>query len=97
MWATTASYAIGALASFAIGRRAIALPIPWSALVRCGLSTVVMAGAVLLVPAMGGVGELFAKAGVGMVVYGLCAFTLDAAGIRSRRRHMVQALQGAPA
>ena len=97
MWATTASYAIGTLASCAIGRKAIALPIPWDALLRCGAATAVMAGAVLLVPAMGGVIELFAKAGAGMAVYGLCAFALDAAGIRSRRRHMVQALQGAPA
>ena len=98
MWATTASYVIGAAASFAIGRRAMPLPIPWSALVRCGLATAVMAVAVRLVPVGGGGAlELFAKAGTGVVVYGLCAFALDAAGIRSRRRHMVQALQGAPA
>ena len=97
MWATTASYVIGALASLVIGRRAMPLPIPWGAVVRCGLAAAGMAAAVRLVPATGGVLELFAKAGVGMVVYGLCAFALDAAGIRSRRHHMVQALQGAPA
>jgi len=97
MWATTASYVIGAVASFAIGRQAMPLPIPWSALVRCGLSAAVMAAAVLMVPASGGVLELIARAGVGVVVYGLCAFALDAAGVRSRRRHMVRALQGAPA
>ena len=97
MWATTASYVIGAAASFAIGRRAMPLPIPWNALVRCGLATAVMAVAVRLVPSTGGALELFAKAGVGVLVYGLGAFALDAAGIRSRRRHIVQALQGAPA
>ena len=73
------------------------LPIPWDALFRCGLAAAVMAVAVRLVPATGGALELFAKAGVGAVVYGLCAFALDAAGIRSRRVQMVRALQGAPA
>jgi O-antigen/teichoic acid export membrane protein len=97
MWATTASYAIGALASFAIGRRAMPLPIPWDAVFRCGLAAAVMAAAVRLVPAWGGPIELLAKAAVGMVVYGLCAFALDAAGVRSRRLDMVRALQGAPA
>ncbi len=97
MWATTASYVIGALASLAIGRRAMPLPIPLDALFRCGLAAAVMAAAVHLVPASGGVIELLAKAGVGVVVYGLCAFALDAAGVRSRRLHMVRALQGAPA
>ena len=97
MWATTASYAIGAVASYALGRQAMPLPIPWGALVRCGLATAAMAAAVRLVPAYGGPIELLAKAGVGVAVYGLCAFALDAAGIRSRRGHMVRALQGAPA
>ena len=97
MWATTASYAIGAVASFALGRRAMPLPIPWDALVRCGLATAAMAIAVRLIPAFGGVGELFAKASVGVAVYGLCAFALDASGVRSRRLQMVRALHGAPA
>ena len=56
-----------------------------------------MAGAVRLVPAYGGLVELVAKAAVGVIVYGLCAFALDAAGLRSRRLEMVRALQGAPA
>ena len=97
MWATTASYVIGAIASFAIGRSALPLPIPWDAVLRCGLATGAMVLAVRLVPASGGAVELFAKAAVGAVIYGLCAFALDAAGIRSRRLHMVRALQGAPA
>ena len=45
MWATTASYVLGALASFALGRRVMPLPIPWGALVRCGLATAAMAAA----------------------------------------------------
>ena len=97
MWATTASYVLGAIASFAFGRRVMPLPIPWDALVRCGLAAAAMALVVRLVPAYGGVIELFAKAAAGAVVYGLCAFALDAAGLRSRRLEMVRALQGAPA
>ena len=97
MWATTASYAVGALASFALGQRVMPLPIPWGALARCGLATAVMAAAVQLVPAYGGAAELIAKAALGAIVYGICAYTLDAAGLRSRRLQMVRALQGAPA
>jgi O-antigen/teichoic acid export membrane protein len=97
MWATTASYVAGSLASLMLGRRAIALPIPWAALMRCGAAAAVMAAAVRLVPAWGGAPELLAKAAIGAVVYGLCAFLLDAAGVRSRRMQMVRALQGAPA
>ena len=97
MWATTASYVVGSCASLALGRGAIALPIPWSALMRCGAAAAIMAAAVRLVPAWGGAPELLAKAALGAVVYGLCAFLLDAAGVRSRRLQMVRALQGAPA
>ena len=97
MWATTASYLVGSLASLALGRGAIALPIPWAALMRCGAAVAVMAAAVRLVPAWGGAPELFAKAAAGAVVYGACAFLFDAAGVRSRRLQMVRALQGAPA
>ena len=97
MWATTASYGLGAFASFALGRRVMPLPIPWDTLVRCGLAAAAMAAVVRLIPAYGGVIELFAKATAGALVYGLAAFALDAAGLRSRRREMVRALQGAPA
>ena len=97
MWATTASYVIGAVASFALGRRVMPLPIPWSALARCGVAAAVMALAVRLVPASGGILELIGKAAVGAAVYGLAAFALDAAGVRSRRLEMVRALQGATA
>ena len=97
MWATTASYVIGALASFLLGRKVMPLPIPWNALVRCGLAAALMGLAVRLVPASGGAVELAEKALVGVVVYGLSAFALDAAGLRSRRLQMVRALQGAAA
>jgi O-antigen/teichoic acid export membrane protein len=97
MWATTASYVVGSLAALALGRGAIRLPIPWSALMRCGAAAAVMAAAVRMVPAYGNAVELIAKAALGAVVYGLCAYAFDAAGVRSRRLEMVRALQGAPA
>jgi O-antigen/teichoic acid export membrane protein len=83
MWATTASYAIGLAASWALGRRIMPLPVPWTTLSRCVLATVVMALAVALVPATGGLGELLLKACGGAAVYGALALILDIAGARS--------------
>ncbi len=94
VWATAASYAVGAAASLALGRRAIALPIPWSTLGRCALASAGMAALVLQVPAFGGVLELAAKAAAGILAYAVLAFALDAGGVRSRRRHLVRSLQG---
>ena len=97
MWATTASYVIGALASWGLGRRVMALPIPWLEIARCGLAAAGMALAVSLVPAAGGIGELLAKATVGVLAYGALAFLLDASGVRSRCADLVRSLQGATA
>jgi O-antigen/teichoic acid export membrane protein len=83
MWATTASYALGLAASWALGRRVMPLPVPWSTLSRCVLASAVMALAVVVIPAIGGVGELLLKAGAGATVYGGLAVILDIAGARS--------------
>lgn len=84
LWATAASYGLGALASFALGRRALALPIPVSALARAGVSSLAMAVVVGRVPAYGGVLELGLKAAVGVLVYGALAAALDVGGLRAR-------------
>ena len=97
MWATTASYAIGALASWGLGRRVMALPVPWLDVAKCGLATIGMALAVSLVPAAGGIGELAAKAAVGVLAYGALAFLLDASEVRARCADLVRTLQGAAA
>jgi O-antigen/teichoic acid export membrane protein len=97
MWATAASYAIGAAASWGLGRKAMPLPIPWSDILRCGVAAGGMALAVSLVPAAGGIGELLAKAVVGVIAYGALAFLLDASGVRSRCQELVRSLQGAVA
>ncbi|MDP8916921.1 MAG: lipopolysaccharide biosynthesis protein, partial [Pseudomonadota bacterium] len=68
-WSTAASFALGTLASALLGRRAIALPVPWAAIARCALAAGVMAAAVRSTPASGGWSELFLKAAVGAGVY----------------------------
>ena len=93
LWATLASYALGLAASFGLGRRALALPIPWQTLGRSGLATAAMACIVLTIPACGGFWELAAKASAGAVVYGLVAFSLDVCGVRSRGLRKVRSLQ----
>jgi O-antigen/teichoic acid export membrane protein len=91
LWATAASYAIGAVASWALGRRALALPFPASALARAGVASLVMAAVVVRLPAWGGIAELALKAVVGGLVYGVLAAAFDVGGLR---RKAVQALSG---
>jgi O-antigen/teichoic acid export membrane protein len=93
LWATLVSYVLGAGASWALGRRALALPIPSRALAASGLATLGMSLAVAAVPAVGGPVELFAKAMVGAGVYGLLAFALNVAGVRPAAFRLVRALQ----
>lgn len=81
--ATTISFGIGVLASIAMGRRiGVAMPIPWATLGRCAIACLAMTGAVVLVPPWGGAPELFAKAAVGVAVYGGMVLALNAAGVR---------------
>jgi O-antigen/teichoic acid export membrane protein len=84
VWATTASYALGLLASALLGRRAIALPVPWATLGQVAIATVSMAVAVTLVPGLGGVAELLAKSAVGAATYAAVVLALDAGGARGR-------------
>lgn len=93
MWATCASYGLGAVASFALGRRAIALPLPWAAFGQALLASAAMAVVVSLVPAVGGAIELFAKAAVGAIVYGALALALDISGARSRGLSLARGLK----
>ncbi|MFN3669559.1 MAG: polysaccharide biosynthesis C-terminal domain-containing protein [Brevundimonas sp.] len=81
-WATAASFAVGMVATMLIGRRVVALPIPWEALARCGVATGIMALVVSRLPSIGGIGELILDAGVGGIVYAAAALTLNAAGVR---------------
>lgn len=91
--ATAISYAFGIVASWCLGQRSIALPVPWVALAKCGAATAVMSAAVWVVPAVGGALELAAKAAVGAVVYGACAWMLNAASVRDQGSRVLKTLQ----
>jgi|SRR5580700_1624174 O-antigen/teichoic acid export membrane protein len=94
MWATLASYALGAVAAYALGRRAMPLPLPWATIGKVAVASLVMGEAVLLTPPLGGgVVELAAKTGVGILVYGMGALAFDIAGARSRGLRLARALQ----
>jgi len=93
VWATTASYGIGLVASAALGRFAEPLPIPVAAIARTAAATAIMGLAVAALPSLGGLAELALKAGVGAAVYALAAYGLDIAGLRSRGRSALGVLK----
>jgi O-antigen/teichoic acid export membrane protein len=95
LWATLASYALGLLASAWLGRRALPLPTPWRSLAQGAFACAVMTLAVLLVPAIGGLPELAAKAAVGALVYGILVAVMDAGGLRSRALPLMRRLRPA--
>ncbi|HUH08945.1 MAG TPA: polysaccharide biosynthesis C-terminal domain-containing protein [Brevundimonas sp.] len=88
-WATAGSFAVGLIASIVIGRRILQLPIPWDALFRCSLAAGVMALAVWRLPTIGGLTELLLDASVGALVYGACAYALNAGGVRELGRRLI--------
>jgi len=72
------------VASFALGRRALPLPIPAGDIARAGAASLAMAMAVMSLPSQGGALELMEKASVGAMAYGLAALSLDLCGLRAR-------------
>jgi hypothetical protein len=70
------------IATWMIGRRVVALPIPWESLARCSVATGIMALVVSQLPAVGGLVELILDASVGGIVYAAAALILNAAGVR---------------
>lgn len=92
-FATTISYGFGIVASWTLGQRALALPVPWMELGRVLVATGLMAAVVLLVPAYGGAPELMAKASVGAMVYAVACWILNAAEVRDRGSRVLKTLQ----
>ncbi len=84
--ATAMSFALGAAASWLLGRTLAPLPVPIGDLGRCLLACAAMTAAVLAVPAVGGLAELTLKGVVGAIVYAGTAWALDASGARSQSR-----------
>ena len=80
--ATVLSYALGLGVLAVTGRRLVALPMPLIDLVKIGVAALAMWPAIHLLPAWGSWPELFIKAAVGGLTYGLVAFALDAGGAR---------------
>ncbi|MFN3857929.1 MAG: polysaccharide biosynthesis C-terminal domain-containing protein [Caulobacter sp.] len=98
LWATAASYAVGAGASWLFGRRVIRMPLPGGAILRTAIACVPMALAVMAIPAFGGFLELMAKAATGVIVFGLVGWMLDAGSLRSQGPALLRSLrQGAAA
>jgi O-antigen/teichoic acid export membrane protein len=81
-WATAASFALGLLATWWMGRKVMPLPVPWDSLIRCAVAAALMALVVARLPAIGGFLELMLDASVGALVYAAAALTLNAAGVR---------------
>src|SRR5580658_2128040 len=97
VWATTASYGVGLVASALLGRFAQAMPLPLAALAKAALATAAMGVAVAALPALGGFAELALKSRVGAVVYAAAANALDVAGLRSHGRAAHGFLKARPA
>ncbi|MDP3660266.1 lipopolysaccharide biosynthesis protein [Phenylobacterium sp.] len=95
--ATLISFGLGLIATLALGRGLVDLPIPWKTLAEAGLATLLMGLAVNEVPSLGGVIELALKAGVGALVYGVVVYVLDAGGLRSRAGQLLRTVRARPA
>jgi len=91
MWSTAASYGLGLVVAYGLGRGCLALPIPWSALAAAGAASALMAAVVAALPDWGGLPELTLKAAIGAVVYALAVAALNPAGIRTEALALVRA------
>ena len=93
LWATLASYVVGVAVSYTLGRRSLAMPIPWSGLARALAAAGAMGLAVHSVPAYGGALELAAKTAAGLIVYAVLAYFMDICGARTHSGRLLQALR----
>ena len=93
LWATLASYVVGVAVSYTLGRRSLALPIPWGMLGRALVAAAGMALAVSALPARGGIIELAAKASLGLIVYAALGYALDICGARTHSSRLLRAFR----
>ena len=82
-WASALSFALGLLASWLLGFRALRLPVPVWDLAKISACTVAMILALAIEPVWGGVAEVVLKSVTGAVVYGALAWILNLNGIRA--------------
>jgi O-antigen/teichoic acid export membrane protein len=82
VYATLIAYAAGIIVLGLAVRRHLRLPVPLNDLVRISLATLAMAGAVSLLPDLGGWPELMLKGLTGAGVYAMAVYALNAGGAR---------------
>ena len=74
---------IGALALGLVGRRLIALPLFTQNVAKTIVALCAMSAGVLIVPDLGALPTLAAKAGIGALAYAAAAYALDLCGVRA--------------
>jgi O-antigen/teichoic acid export membrane protein len=82
--ATVSAYAIGMVLLALVGRRHIALPVPFWETAKIAFACAVMAGVVYFAPSPGGFVEIIIKAVMGAIAYGCSAVLLNLADARSK-------------
>jgi O-antigen/teichoic acid export membrane protein len=93
VWATTAAYGMGMVLSYGLGRRVLALPIPWGPLARSAAATGIMALVIWRLPAWGGLPELSVKACIGALTYGAAALAFNAGNARDHGGRILRGLK----
>jgi O-antigen/teichoic acid export membrane protein len=94
MWSTAASYGIGLVASYVLGRTCLPLPVPWKAFGLILVATGIMSLAVVAVPAVGGLAELLLKAAAGGITYAAAVVVLNPANMRTEALNWLRARRG---
>jgi O-antigen/teichoic acid export membrane protein len=97
VYATVAAYMLGLVIALLVGRRYYPLPIPVRAFAEISFACLVMAGVVSAIPTgqdMPDVLEVLLKAAVGMIVYGIVSFGINAANCRVLSQDIMSKLRG---
>ena len=84
------SFAIGIGASWLLGLRAAALPVPVLNLSKIAFAAVAMAVALSKAPPMGWIAQLLIKPPLGVLIYGAMVLGLDISGARDHFRALVR-------
>jgi O-antigen/teichoic acid export membrane protein len=77
VWATVASFGLGAAVAYALGRRVMPMPLPVEAFVRCAVAAAAMAAALALLPRWGGLAELALKVPLGAATYAVALLLME--------------------
>lgn len=81
--ATALGFGIAILASVIVARQSLSLPFPFKAFFQCLICCAIMAAAVSMLPAIGGLEELLMDAAVGATIYSAAAYLMNAGDIRA--------------